>query len=128
MRILILFFATQVYPNKYQTKTAEIFPCYRVHQGSFMTGVLLIPPLEPYTPTTACLYNEVGERSVLLSTAKVKVQSTAGGRVPMIAILDSGSQQCLCSFEAADVLRLKKDSCATIAGVNRNCFSHEKKN
>ncbi|GFR19828.1 uncharacterized protein TNCT_672181 [Trichonephila clavata] len=73
-------------------------------------------PLEPYTPTTACLYNEVGERSVLLSTAKVKVQNAAGVWVSMIAILDSGSQQSLCSFQAANVLGLKKqDFCATIA-------------
>ncbi|GFQ92076.1 hypothetical protein TNCT_261521 [Trichonephila clavata] len=73
-------------------------------------------PLEPYTPTTACLYNEVGERLALLSTAKVKVQNAAGVWVSMIAILDSGSQQSLCSFQAANVLGLKKqDFCATIA-------------
>ncbi|GFQ84376.1 uncharacterized protein TNCT_629011 [Trichonephila clavata] len=72
--------------------------------------------LKPYTPTTVCLYNEVRERSVLLSTARVKVQSAAGVWVLMTAILNSGSQQSLCSFQTANVLGLKKqDFCATIA-------------
>ncbi|GFR21426.1 DUF1758 domain-containing protein [Trichonephila clavata] len=48
--------------------------------------------------------------------------------VSMIAILDSGSQQSLCSFQAANVLGLKKqDFCATIAGVSGSCFSVRKR-
>ncbi|GFQ69447.1 uncharacterized protein TNCT_723671 [Trichonephila clavata] len=39
----------------------------------------------------------------------------------MIAILDSGSQQSLCSFQGSNVLGLKKqDFCATIAGSIQN--------
>ncbi|GFR26109.1 integrase catalytic domain-containing protein [Trichonephila clavata] len=46
----------------------------------------------------------------------------------MTAILDSGSQQSLCSFQAANVLGLKKqDFCATIAGVSGSCFSVRKR-
>ncbi|GFQ69426.1 DUF1758 domain-containing protein [Trichonephila clavata] len=85
-------------------------------------------PLEPCTPTTVCLYNEVGERSVLLSMAKVEVHSPAWVCVSMIAILDSGSQQNVCSFQAANVLGLKKQYfCATIAGVSGSCFSVRKR-
>ncbi|GFQ89576.1 hypothetical protein TNCT_247451 [Trichonephila clavata] len=46
----------------------------------------------------------------------------------MTAILDSGSQQSLCSFQAANVLGLKKqDFCASIAGVSGSWFSVRKK-
>ncbi|GFR19354.1 DUF1758 domain-containing protein [Trichonephila clavata] len=102
-------------PRQVTNETNRNFPSPQsssgvIHDRSVATS------LKPYTPTTACLYNEVLERSVLLSTAKVKVQSTAGVWVLMTAILDSGSQQSLCSFQAANVLGLKKqDFCATIA-------------
>ncbi|GFR29560.1 uncharacterized protein TNCT_463151 [Trichonephila clavata] len=114
-------------PRQVANETNRNFPSPQsssgvIHDRSVATS------LKPYTPTTACLYNEVGERSVLLSTARVKVQSAAGVWVLMTAILDSGSQQSLCSFQAANVLGLKKqDFCATIAGVSGSCFSVRKR-
>ncbi|GFR27782.1 uncharacterized protein TNCT_36081 [Trichonephila clavata] len=115
-------------PRQVSNENNGNFPSPQSSSGVIHDRSVANSPLEPYTPTTACLYNEVGERSVLPSTAKVKVQSAAGVWVSMIAILDSGSQQSLCSFQAANVLGLKKqDFCATIAGVSGNCFSVRKR-
>ncbi|GFR19271.1 DUF1758 domain-containing protein [Trichonephila clavata] len=129
MRIIILFFATHAsVPRQVANENNKNFPSPQNSSGVIHDQSVTNSPLEPYTPTTACLYNEVGERSVVLSTAKVKVKSAAGVWVSMIAILDSGSQQSLCSFQAANLLGLKKqDFCATIAGVSGSCFSVRKR-
>ncbi|GFW74109.1 DUF1758 domain-containing protein [Trichonephila clavipes] len=86
-------------------------------------------PATVINPQTAtCLYNEVGEKSILLSTAKVKVQSATGGWLVMNAILDSGSQKCLCSLEASNFLGLEKYSMnSTIVGLNGACISVRKR-
>ncbi|GFR20898.1 hypothetical protein TNCT_647411 [Trichonephila clavata] len=111
-------------PRQVANETNRNFPSPQSSSGVIHDRSVTNSPVEPYTPTIACLYNEVGERSVLLSTAKVKVQNAAGVWVSMIIILDSGSQQSLCSFQATNVLGLKKqDFCATIAGVSGSCFS-----
>ncbi|GFV74986.1 integrase catalytic domain-containing protein [Trichonephila clavipes] len=82
-------------------------------------------PANVINPQTAtCLYNESGEKSILLSTAKVKVQSATGAWLVMNAILDSGSQKCLCSLEASNFLGLEKYSMnSTIVGLNGACIS-----
>ncbi|GFQ75884.1 hypothetical protein TNCT_1411 [Trichonephila clavata] len=80
-------------PRQVTNENNRNFPSPQSSSGVIHDRSVANSPLEPYTPTTACLYNEVGERSVLLSTAKVKVQNAAGMWVSMIAILDSGSQQ-----------------------------------
>ncbi|GFX02669.1 integrase catalytic domain-containing protein [Trichonephila clavipes] len=86
------------------------------------SGVIYDP-----SPAAMCLYNEIGEKSVLLSTAKVKVQSATGGWLLMNAILDSGSQKCLCSLEASNFLGLDKYSMnSTIVGLNGACISVRK--
>ncbi|GFV32476.1 DUF1758 domain-containing protein [Trichonephila clavipes] len=78
--------------------------------------------------TATCLYNGSGEKSILLSTAKVKVQSATGGWLVMNAILDSGSQKCLCSLEASNFLGLEKYSMnSTIVGLNGACISVRKR-
>ncbi|GFU57341.1 integrase catalytic domain-containing protein [Trichonephila clavipes] len=90
------------------------------------SGVIYDPsPAYVINPQTAtCLYNESGEKSILLSTAKVKVQSATGGWLIMNAILDSGSQKCLCSLEASNFLGLDKYSMnSTIVGLNGACIS-----
>ncbi|GFR33358.1 hypothetical protein TNCT_727181, partial [Trichonephila clavata] len=115
-------------PRQVANETNRNFPSPQSSSGVIHGRSVTNSTLEPYTPTTECLYNEVGERSVLLSTAKVKVQNAAGVWVSMIAILDSGSQQSLCSFQAPNVLSLKKqDFCTTIAGVSGSCFSVKKR-
>ncbi|GFX73913.1 uncharacterized protein TNCV_397241 [Trichonephila clavipes] len=77
--------------------------------------------------TATCLYNESGEKSILLSTVKVKVQSATGCWLVMNAILDSGSQKCLCSLEASPFLGLEKYSMnSTIVGLNGACISVRK--
>ncbi|GFU91345.1 uncharacterized protein TNCV_2541131 [Trichonephila clavipes] len=93
------------------------------------SGVIYDPsPAYVINPQTAtCLYNESGEKSILLSTAKVKVQSATGGWLVMNAIFDSGSQKCLCSLEASNFLGLKKYSMnSTIVGLNGACISVRK--
>ncbi|GFW91610.1 DUF1758 domain-containing protein [Trichonephila clavipes] len=93
------------------------------------SGVIYDPsPAYVINPQTAmCLYNESGEKSILLSTAKVKVQSATGGWLVMNAILDSGSQKCLCSLEASNFLGLDKYSMnSTIVGLNGACISVRK--
>ncbi|GFT68058.1 integrase catalytic domain-containing protein [Trichonephila clavipes] len=93
------------------------------------SGVIYDPsPANVINPQTAtCLYNESGEKSILLSTAKVKVQSATGGWLIMNAILDSGSQKCLCSLEASNFLGLEKYSMnSTIVGLNGACISVRK--
>ncbi|GFW55948.1 DUF1758 domain-containing protein [Trichonephila clavipes] len=86
------------------------------------SGVIYDP-----SPAATCLYNEIGEKSILLSTAKVKVQSATGGWLVMNAILDSGSQKCLCSLEASNFLGLEKYSMnSTIVGLNGACISVRK--
>ncbi|GFU76788.1 integrase catalytic domain-containing protein [Trichonephila clavipes] len=93
------------------------------------SGVIYDPsPAIVINPQTAtCLYNESGEKSILLSTAKVKVQSATGGWLVMNAILDSGSQKCLCSLEASNFLGLDKYSMnSTIVGLNGACISVRK--
>ncbi|GFX01637.1 uncharacterized protein TNCV_3971371 [Trichonephila clavipes] len=86
------------------------------------SGVIYDP-----SPAATCLYNESGEKSILLSTAKVKVQSATGGWLIMNAILDSGSQKCLCSLEASNFLGLDKYSMnSTIVGLNGACISVRK--
>ncbi|GFX72077.1 DUF1758 domain-containing protein [Trichonephila clavipes] len=93
------------------------------------SGVIYDPsPANVINPQTAtCLYNESGEKSILLSTAKVKVQSATGGWLIMNAILDSGSQKCLCSLEASNFLGLDKYSMnSTIVGLNGACISVRK--
>ncbi|GFU13294.1 DUF1758 domain-containing protein [Trichonephila clavipes] len=93
------------------------------------SGVIYDPsPAYVINPQTAtCLYNESGEKSILLSTAKVKVQSATGGWLIMNAILDSGSQKCLCSLEASNFLGLEKYSMnSTIVGLNGACISVRK--
>ncbi|GFX46232.1 uncharacterized protein TNCV_2298791 [Trichonephila clavipes] len=93
------------------------------------SGVIYDPsPATIINPQTAtCLYNESGEKSILLSTAKVKVQSATGGWLVMNAILDSGSQKCLCSLEASNFLGLEKYSMnSTIVGLNGACISVRK--
>ncbi|GFT46082.1 integrase catalytic domain-containing protein [Trichonephila clavipes] len=124
MRTTILFFAKQVCPDRYQNHTKpETSPLHRVYQGSFMTSPATV--INPQTAT--CLYNEVGEKSILFSTAKVKVQSATGGWLVMNAILDSGSQKCLCSLEASNFLGLEKYSMnSTIVGLNGACISVRK--
>ncbi|GFW82367.1 integrase catalytic domain-containing protein [Trichonephila clavipes] len=90
------------------------------------SGVIYDPSLaNVINPQTAtCLYNESGEKSILLSTAKVKVQSATGAWLVMNAILDSGSQKCLCSLEASNFLGLEKYSMnSTIVGLNGACIS-----
>ncbi|GFX22326.1 integrase catalytic domain-containing protein [Trichonephila clavipes] len=94
------------------------------------SGVIYDPSLATViNPQTAtCLYNEIGEKSILLSTAKVKVQSATGGWLVMNAILDSGSQKCLCSLEASNFLGLEKYSMnSTIVGLNGACISVRKR-
>ncbi|GFT37684.1 integrase catalytic domain-containing protein [Trichonephila clavipes] len=94
------------------------------------SGVIYDPsPANVINPQTAtCLYNESGEKSILLSTAKVKVQSATGGWLVMNAILDSGSQKCLCSLEASNFLGLEKYSMnSTIVGLNGACISVRKR-
>ncbi|GFW35260.1 integrase catalytic domain-containing protein [Trichonephila clavipes] len=93
------------------------------------SGVIYDPsPATIINPQTAtCLYNEIGEKSILLSTAKVKVQSATGAWLLMNAILDSGSQKCLCSLEASNFLGLEKYSMnSTIVGLNGACISVRK--
>ncbi|GFU29499.1 DUF1758 domain-containing protein [Trichonephila clavipes] len=94
------------------------------------SGVIYDPSqanvINPQTAT--CLYNESGEKSILLSTAKVKVQSATGAWLVMNAILDSGSQKCLCSLEASNFLGLEKYSMnSTIVGLNGACISVRKR-
>ncbi|GFU43352.1 uncharacterized protein TNCV_4089771 [Trichonephila clavipes] len=94
------------------------------------SGVIYDPsPANVIDPQTAtCLYNESGEKSILLSTAKVKVQSATGAWLVMNAILDSGSQKCLCSLEASNFLGLEKYSMnSTIVGLNGACISVRKR-
>ncbi|GFX76405.1 integrase catalytic domain-containing protein [Trichonephila clavipes] len=94
------------------------------------SGVIYDPsPAIVINPQTAtCLYNESGEKSILLSTAKVKVQSATGAWLVMNAILDSGSQKCLCSLEASNFLGLEKYSMnSTIVGLNGACISVRKR-
>ncbi|GFT23059.1 integrase catalytic domain-containing protein [Trichonephila clavipes] len=94
------------------------------------SGVIYDPsPANVINPQTAtCLYNESGEKSILLSTAKVKVQSATGAWLVMNAILDSGSQKCLCSLEASNFLGLEKYSMnSTIVGLNGACISVRKR-
>ncbi|GFW08752.1 integrase catalytic domain-containing protein [Trichonephila clavipes] len=89
------------------------------------SGVIYDPsPANVINPQTAtCLYNESGEKSILL-TAKVKVQSATGAWLVMNAIFDSGSQKCLCSLEASNFLGLEKYSMnSTIVGLNGACIS-----
>ncbi|GFT62592.1 uncharacterized protein TNCV_1702501 [Trichonephila clavipes] len=87
------------------------------------SGVIYDP-----SPAATCLYNESGEKSILLSTAKVKVQSATGGWLVMNAILDSGSQKCLCSLEASNFLGLEKYSMnSTIVCLNGACISVRKR-
>ncbi|GFV74267.1 DUF1758 domain-containing protein [Trichonephila clavipes] len=88
------------------------------------SGVIYDP-----SPAATCLYNESGEKSILLSTAKVKVQSATGGWLVMNAILDSGSQKCICSLEASNFLGLEKYSMNStiIVGLNGACISVRKR-
>ncbi|GFW30938.1 DUF1758 domain-containing protein [Trichonephila clavipes] len=94
------------------------------------SSVVIYDPSPAYvinSQTATCLYNESGEKSILLSTAKVKVQSATGGWLIMNAILDSGSQKCLCSLEASNFLGLDKYSMnSTIVGLNGACISVRK--
>ncbi|GFV07384.1 uncharacterized protein TNCV_1765451 [Trichonephila clavipes] len=122
--------------NSLLCKTSVPRPISEPHQNrnlpSPQSSSRVIYDLSPDTainPQTAtCLYNEVGEKSILLSTAKVKVQSATGGWLVMNAILDSGSQKCLCSLEASNFLRLKKYSMnSTIVGLNGACISVRKR-
>ncbi|GFW37027.1 integrase catalytic domain-containing protein [Trichonephila clavipes] len=118
--------------NSLLCKTSVPRPISEPHQNRNLpspqssSGVIYDPSsatvINPQTAT--CLYNEVGEKSILLSTAKVKVQSATGGWLVMNAILDSGSQKCLCNLEASNFLGLKKYSTnSTIVGLNGACIS-----
>ncbi|GFQ82853.1 hypothetical protein TNCT_306731 [Trichonephila clavata] len=78
-------------PRQVSNENNRNFPSPQSSSGVIHDRSPANSPLEQYTPTTACFYNDVGERSVLLSTTKVKVQSAAGVWVSMIVILDSGS-------------------------------------
>ncbi|GFW35054.1 integrase catalytic domain-containing protein [Trichonephila clavipes] len=122
--------------NSLLCKTSVPRPISEPHQNRNLpspqssSGVIYDPsPATVINPQTAtCLYNEVGEKSILFSTAKVKVQSAAGGWLVMIAILDSGSQKCLCSLEAFNFLGLEKYSMkSTIVGLNGACISVRKR-
>ncbi|GFS48399.1 DUF1758 domain-containing protein, partial [Trichonephila clavipes] len=121
--------------NSLLCKTSVPRPISEPHQNRNLpspqssSGVIYDPcPVTVIKPQTAtCLYNEVGEKSILLSTAKVKVQSATGGWLVMNAILDSGSQKCLCSLEASNFLGLEKYSMnSTIVGLNGACISVRK--
>ncbi|GFW58152.1 uncharacterized protein TNCV_2742961 [Trichonephila clavipes] len=122
--------------NSLLCKTSVPRPISEPHQNRNLpspqssSGVIYDPrPATVINPqTTTCLYNEVGEKSILLSTAKVKVQSATGGWLVMNAILDSGSQKCLCSLEASNFLGLEKYSMnSTIVGLNGACISVRKR-
>ncbi|GFW41652.1 integrase catalytic domain-containing protein [Trichonephila clavipes] len=122
--------------NSLLCKTSVPRPISEPHQNRNLpspqssSGVIYDPsPATVINPQTAtCLYNEVGEKSLLLSTAKVKVQSATGGWLVMNAILDSGSQKCLCSLEASNFLGLEKYSMnSTIVGLNGACISVRKR-
>ncbi|GFX95569.1 integrase catalytic domain-containing protein [Trichonephila clavipes] len=122
--------------NSLLCKTSVPRPISEPHQNRNLpspqssSGVIYDPsPTTVINPQTAtCLYNEVGEKSILLSTAKVKVQSATGGWLVMNAILDSGSQKCLCSLEASNFLGLEKYSMnSTIVGLNGACISVRKR-
>ncbi|GFU14301.1 uncharacterized protein TNCV_3491171 [Trichonephila clavipes] len=122
--------------NSLLCKTSVPRPISEPHQNRNLpspqssSGVIYDPsPATVINPQTAtCLYNEVGEKSILLSTAKVKVQSATGGWLVMNAILDSGSQKCLCSLEASNFLGLEKYSMnSTIVGLNGACISVRKR-
>ncbi|GFX99310.1 integrase catalytic domain-containing protein [Trichonephila clavipes] len=65
------------------------------------SGVIYDPsPANVINPQTAtCLYNESEEKSILLSTAKVKVQSATGGWLVMNAILDSGARNAFVAWK-----------------------------
>ncbi|GFQ70656.1 hypothetical protein TNCT_276231 [Trichonephila clavata] len=76
-----------------------------------MTGVPLIQPWK-YVPQPLRAFTIGLEREISFafdSQGQSSERNRKGDGGSMIAILDSGSQQCLCSFEAADVLRLKKE-------------------
>ncbi|GFT71317.1 integrase catalytic domain-containing protein [Trichonephila clavipes] len=122
--------------NSLLCKTSVPRPISEPHQNRNLpspqssSGVIYDPsPATVINPQTAtCLYNEVGEKSILLSTAKVKVQSVTGAWLIMNAILDSGSQKCLCSVEASNFLGLEKYSLnSTIVGLNGACISVRKR-
>ncbi|GFX77584.1 DUF1758 domain-containing protein [Trichonephila clavipes] len=101
-----------------------------LHSPQSSSGVIYdsSPAIVINLQTATCLYNESGEKSILLSTAKVKVQSATGGWLVMNAILDSGSQKCLCSLEASNFLGLEKYSMnSTIVGLNGACISVRKR-
>ncbi|GFV27675.1 integrase catalytic domain-containing protein [Trichonephila clavipes] len=122
--------------NSLLCKTSVPRPISEPHQNRNLpspqssSGVIYdSSPATVINPQTAtCLYNEVGEKSILFSTAKVKVQSATGGWLVMNAILDSGSQKCLCSLEASNFLGLEKYSMnSTIVGLNGACISVRKR-
>ncbi|GFU62856.1 integrase catalytic domain-containing protein [Trichonephila clavipes] len=122
--------------NSLLCKTSVPRPISEPHQNRNLpspqssSGVIYDPsPATVINPQTAtCLYNEVGEKSILFSTAKVKVQSATGGWLVMNAILDSGSQKCLCSLGASNFLGLEKYSMnSTIVGLNGACISVRKR-
>ncbi|GFV52374.1 DUF1758 domain-containing protein [Trichonephila clavipes] len=121
--------------NSLLCKTRVPRPISEPHQNRNLpspqssSGVIYDPsPANVINPQTAtCLYNESGEKSILLSTAKVKVQSATGAWLVMNAILDSGSQKCLCSLEASNFLGLEKYSMnSTIVSLNGACISVRK--
>ncbi|GFT23069.1 integrase catalytic domain-containing protein [Trichonephila clavipes] len=122
--------------NSLLCKTSVPRPISEPHQNRNLpspqssSGVIYDPtPGTVINPQTAtCLYNEIGEKSILLSTAKVKVQSATGGWLVMNTILDSGSQKCICSLEASNFLGLEKYSMnSTIVGLNGACISVRKR-
>ncbi|GFW82581.1 integrase catalytic domain-containing protein [Trichonephila clavipes] len=122
--------------NSLLCKTSVPRPISEPHQNRNLpspqssSGVIYDPcPVTVINPQTAtCLCNEVGEKSILLSTAKVKVQSATGGWLVMNAILDSGSPKCLFSLEASNFLGLEKYSMnSTIVGLNGACISVRKR-
>ncbi|GFX61440.1 hypothetical protein TNCV_823461 [Trichonephila clavipes] len=92
------------------------------------SGVIYDPsPANVINPQTAtCLYNESGGE-IYFADREGQSSECDRGLALMNAILDSGSQKCLCSLEASNFLGLDKYSMnSTIVGLNGACISVRK--